>query len=377
MNWTDDVLSRIDPIVVNQGYEHAARFLSEQRKENINAEQLRSARRRWLARTSKYVDASIGAAAIKEEYDNDWLASAGRYVEEQLAATNGHGIPEFSFSENKRGDQNTDMPRYVPEQFSAAQAVSIVDRVPSNGVIKVGAMGDTHLGSKYERIDLIEELYAFYADAGVTKVFHTGNWIEGESTFNQDSIHTHGLDNQILYFVRHYPKVTGITTYYISGDDHEGWHYQKGVNAGERLEDVARRRGRSDLVYLGYMEADIPISLEKQWSDKFIRVIHPGGGSAQAVSYTSQKIMANVEHDDLIPLVFFIGHYHKSEFLPNYRGAYLFQTGTFQEQSPFMRKKMLRADIGAWIVTLTFRNSNLVSIGGEFISFRKDQWRYK
>jgi hypothetical protein len=74
-------------------------------------------------------------------------------------------------------------------------------------VTKFGALGDTHLGSKYERLDLLNQAYQRFSDLEVSTVFHTGNWIDGEARFNFNDLHTHGLDNQINYFIDKYPKV--------------------------------------------------------------------------------------------------------------------------------------------------------------------------
>jgi hypothetical protein len=41
-----------------------------------------------------------------------------------------------------------------------------------------------------------KRLYDAYAEAGVTDVYHTGNYIDGEAKFNFADIHTHGLDQQ-------------------------------------------------------------------------------------------------------------------------------------------------------------------------------------
>lgn len=325
LSWSDQLLESIDEMVQQDGYPVAAHYLSEQLGQFIDPEQLRGARRRWQQRVLRGERRGVSVLEAIE-------------------------------------------PAYKPRDFT------LLKKMPDNFTLTLGALGDTHLGSKYERIDILQELYDIYEQEGVSIVFHTGNFIEGEARFNEQDINVHGMDNQLKYFVDKYPQRKGITTYYIGGDDHEGWYTQReGIDAGERLEDIALRAGRKDLVYLGYMERDIPIAPNY---DKVIRVQHPGGGSAQAVSWTSQKIIAAIEHDDVMPLIMLIGHYHKAEFLPNYRGSYIFQTGTFQEQSPFMRKKLLRADIGAWIIRITFVNGTVSRVGGEFVSFKRNAWKY-
>jgi predicted phosphodiesterase len=206
---------------------------------------------------------------------------------------------------------------------------------------KFGALGDTHFGSKYERRDLLELAYDRFAELGITTVFHTGNWIDGEARFNFADLHTHGMDNQINYMIENYPKREGITTYFISGDDHEGWYQQKvAMNIGKYLELCAQRKDRTDLVFLGHMEADVMLGNTR------VRVLHPGGGSAYAISYTSQKIVESYsEHEK--PDILLHGHYHKFEYL-FLRGIHVFQTGCFEDQTPFMRKKRLSAHLGCW-----------------------------
>lgn len=239
--------------------------------------------------------------------------------------------------------------------------------------IKFGAIGDSHLGSNYERNDVLNHIYDVFANEGITDVYHTGNYIDGEARFNFADIHVHGLDNQVAYFVREYPQRAGITTHFIAGDDHEGWYAQKNqLDIGRHTEDMARRQGRADLHYLGYMESDVSLLA----GAVRLRVLHAGGGSAYSISHTSQKIVDGYR-DEERPHVLLVGHYHKSEFLPNYRGVYVFQTGTTQEQTPFMRKKRLHADLGAWIVSVTVGENGGMRVSGEFLSYAPRKWEYR
>lgn len=236
--------------------------------------------------------------------------------------------------------------------------------------ITFGAIADSHLGSNYERLDILESLYDIYAERGIERVFHAGNYIDGESSVNSDSIHTHGIDGQANYFVGCYPSRVGMTTYYISGDDHEAWF--KGIDIGQHIEDIARRQGREDLKYLGYMEADVPLV---EGSDRMIRVLHAGGGSSYALTYTSQKIIDTYD-DSEKPDILLIGHYHKASYLPNYRGVAIWSLGCQQEQTPFMRKKRLHADLGGWAITVGLSvEDEIVRVSSEFFSYPSRPWR--
>lgn len=217
----------------------------------------------------------------------------------------------------------------------------------STGTYKVGFCGDNHLCSKYERMDILNALYDYYEQEGITAVYNTGNWIDGEARFNKHDIHVHGLDNQLQYFIEHYPKRKGITTYFVTGDDHEGWYTQReGIDVGLLCEMKAIKQGRTDLKYIGHMEADIVFPADN--GKTILRVQHPGGGSSYAISYTSQKIVESFTGNEK-PDILAIGHYHKAEYI-FVRGVHVVQTGCTQDQTPFMRKKRLAAHLGGWVI---------------------------
>lgn len=246
---------------------------------------------------------------------------------------------------------------------------------------RFGAIGDNHLCSKYERLDVLNALYDYFEQEGITTVYNTGNYIDGEARFNKHDIHTHGMFGQIDYFLKNYPQREGIKTYYIAGDDHEGWYTQReGVDIGSLTEMMARKQGREDLVYLGYMEQDVILPAKNKKGKTVIRVLHPGGGSSYAVSYTTQKIIESYQGGEK-PDVLLIGHYHKAEYLFN-RGVHSVQTGCTMDQSPFMRKKRLAAHLGGWIIEFsTDDNGAITRFKQEFIPFYDNnyykQWQHK
>lgn len=220
-----------------------------------------------------------------------------------------------------------------------------------NGEYVFGVTSDNHLCSKYERLDVLEALYTEFERAGVDRVFNAGNWIDGEARFNKFDIHTYGLENQIDYFVKNYPQREGITTYAVAGDDHEGWYCQReGIDIGALAESKMRNAGREDFVYLGYMEAFVKLQHANTKVENALHLLHPGGGSAYADSYTVQKIVEGYEGGEK-PAVLLAGHYHKLGY--NYiRNVHAIQTGCTQDLTPFARKKKLRYAIGGAICRL-------------------------
>ena len=219
------------------------------------------------------------------------------------------------------------------------------------GQYKFGVVSDTHLCSKYYRADVLNKLYEWFASQGVTRVYHAGNWIDGEARFNKHDLVVHGMDAQLRYLAEHYPTYPGVATYSVAGDDHEGWYNQReGVDIGRYAETKMEDAGRTDWVNLGYMEAFVELRHKPSGKSSQMLVMHPGGGSAYAISYTSQKIVESLTGGEK-PAVLLVGHYHKMELL-NIRNTWVLQCGCTKDQDPFMRKKRIEAHIGGTIMEL-------------------------
>ena len=233
-----------------------------------------------------------------------------------------------------------------------------------------GVVSDNHLGSRYERLDVLNDLYDKFADAGVDRVYNAGNWIEGESRFNHHELLVHGMDAQLRYLARNYPRREGITTYAVAGDDHEGWYAQReGIDIGNHAENIMREAGRQDWVNLGYMEAHVRLVNANSKSEAIMAVVHPGGGSAYATSYTIQKIIESLDGGEK-PAVGIYGHYHKLIAM-NVRNVWTLQAGTTKDQDSFMRKKRIEAHVGGTIVTMKQDRES-----GAIIRFTPEMHRY-
>jgi hypothetical protein len=236
-----------------------------------------------------------------------------------------------------------------------------------------GALGDTHLCNIQDRPEAIAAVYKYYQDLGITTVYHTGNYLDGQKY--PDDIKVWGMQNQIDYFLKYWPEVPGMVTNFIAGDDHEGWYNQlDGADIGKVTEGAAQLLGRTDLRYLGYMEADDFIRV----GDKTVtvRLVHPGGGAAKQVSLKSQQIIDAYEPGEY-PDILLVGHFHKAHFLPNYRGVYIIQTGTLVDQTTFMRKRQIRAMLGAWVVTIKVAETGLWWVQAECVPVPTRKWVHR
>lgn len=223
----------------------------------------------------------------------------------------------------------------------------------AGGYYKFGYLSDNHLGSKYAREDIVHDLYKWFAQEKVDRVFNTGNYIDGEARFNKHDIFVHGMQNQVNYFCEKYPQVPGIKTYFVSGDDHEGWYGQReGIDIGWLTERTAvDRYGRSDLVHLGFVESFVKLqhaNIPDAWS--YLLAVHPGGGSAYATSYAPQKYVEALQGGEK-PAVILFGHWHKI-FDLLIRNVICLGGGCTKDLDPFGRKNKLAYHLGGMVVEL-------------------------
>jgi UDP-2,3-diacylglucosamine pyrophosphatase LpxH len=213
----------------------------------------------------------------------------------------------------------------------------------------VAFIADTHIGSKYERLDALNNFYDRCVEQGVKQVYLAGNLIEGDAKFNTFDRYVSGFNDQMLNFLEKFPQRKGITTYFLTGDDHEGWYVQReNINVGETIQLKAREMGRTDLVYIGHVERDIEFKQDK--GSCIVRVIHAGGGSSYALSYTSQKYVESLQGGEK-PALVVVGHFHKFDYCYP-REVHVIQPGSFKDQDTWMRKKRLQSIVGGCIVHL-------------------------
>ena len=213
-----------------------------------------------------------------------------------------------------------------------------------------GVISDTHLASTYARLDVLEAAYNAFAAAKVRHVYHAGNIADGHAPFNRFELFCHGATDQALYVLDHYPQRKGITTHFITGNCcHETWWFNReGLDFGRYLTLEARDRGRHDLNYLGFAEADVELAGEG--GTAILRLMHPGGGSAYALSYAPQKIVESFQGGEK-PAVLILGHFHKASY-DVIRNVHVVQAACCQDQTRWMRGRKIDAYIGFWIVRL-------------------------
>ena len=231
---------------------------------------------------------------------------------------------------------------------------------------EICVVSDTHFGNIHQQLHLLNQIYQEAYNRGIKIVLHCGDLVDGNYPNRPEQPRQqflHGFDEQAGYVVDMYPKVEGITTKYILGS-HDETHYKNGQATISNWVS----RCRDDMEYLGQDSAAININGVKIFMD------HPGGGSAQALSYKPQKRIEILE-SDFKPKILLIGHYHKSYSFV-YRNVRGIEVPCLCDKTQFQQKQGLSNAVGAYFLTIySDSKGNIQYFEPEEILFRpNDMW---
>lgn len=272
-------------------------------------------------------------------------------------------LREGGFLINDDGE-NVKLQKTIPFQDN-------IHEEPWNGekLIRFGLCGDNQSGSRYTQHTHLHSLYDVFQREGIETVYHSGDMFEGIKMRpgHEYEIHCYGVDDNVEFAARSYPKRKGIKTKFISGNHCHSFIKSSGCDIGALL-----AAQRDDLEYLGMSSALVNLTPNCK-----LELVHPLDGTAYAISYKIQK-MIDSYHGGEKPNILAVGHYHKAEYL-FYRNIYAYQTGTTQAQTPWMKGKQLAAHVGGWIVEVYVDGDGTITRSkGEFIPFYtmiKDDWK--
>lgn len=233
----------------------------------------------------------------------------------------------------------------------------------SNTHTKFGFISDTHFGHKCYQPRIMDSAARYFKKEGVDFVIHGGDILEGHSgregqIYELEKI---GASEQLKYGIEELQKLKGIPLYFITASQsHDGWFSSKGnmgFEVGPEIEKLVKNSH-----FLGYDEADLNINDRLK-----IKVVHPGGGTAYAISYGPQKI-ANSLSGGQKPNIMLIGHWHKMMYMM-YRNIHIYQLGTLEAQTIFMKKMGTPAMLGYGVLDVYYNRKGVDRIKQEIIPF--------
>ena len=234
-------------------------------------------------------------------------------------------------------------------------------QIPNNlDHIKLLLLSDTHLCSKYDRVDILRYLYEKAEDKNVNYILHSGDLTEGVSGRPQQlyELKEASYTGQRDYVIDKYPK-SNIPTYLIAGNHDLWWVKQCGADICKDISNY-----RDDIIYLGSDCEDLRIGKLK------IRLFHGSGGNAYAKSYKLQKYLDSIPIEER-PHILQTGHIHQAFFMKQGK-THCFQTSCLQDLTPYERSKGFNNDKSVWWVDVDIDNKgNPVKIKQELETFNK------
>ena len=233
--------------------------------------------------------------------------------------------------------------------------------------IKLAFISDTRLGSKYEQLSILNDIYKKAYEYGVTEVFHCGDISEGvyrntKSLYNE-TLFEHDVYSQGRYIINNYPYVEGITTNFITGE-HDKTH----IDTEKRDIGKMVSSKREDMKYLGRNRRKIVI-LDSNNNEKIsLLMLHPKGKIPYTVSYKPQQFISALRNEDKTDILLH-GHWLQTEML-SMRNITEFSVPSVVATTPEMIDNGLQNTIGAWFVEIIF-DKNERKIIPTFIPYYK------
>lgn len=226
--------------------------------------------------------------------------------------------------------------------------------------LKLLLISDTHLASKYDRLDILRYLYQEAEDKSVNYVLHSGDLTEGVSGRPQQlyELKENSYTGQRDYVIDKYPK-SDIPTYIIAGNHDLWWIKNCGADI---VQDICKNR--DDLHYLGSDCEDLMIGKAR------IRLYHGKGGSSYAKSYKVQKYLDSIPNEE-IPDILQTGHTHQAFYIKQGK-THCFQTSCLQDLTSFERSMGFSNDKSCWWVNIDLdNNGNIYSVEQKLETFGK------
>ena len=232
-------------------------------------------------------------------------------------------------------------------------------QIPSNlDHLKLLLISDTHLASKYDRLDILKYLYQKAEDKNINYILHSGDLVDGLSNRPQHlyQLKETSYTGQRDYAIDKYPK-SNIKTFVVSGNHEAMWYKQCGADI---LRDIATQR--QDLIYLGSDCEDLKIGKLK------IRLYHGKGGGAYAKSYKLQKYLDTIPLEER-PHILQTGHIHQAFYMKQDK-THCFQTSCLQDLTPYERSQGFNNDKSCWWLDIYMDNKgNPIQINQELETF--------
>ena len=222
-----------------------------------------------------------------------------------------------------------------------------------NNEFKFVAISDTRLGSKYQQLTILNDIYLKAFEMGYRNVILCGNISEGlfsvTNTYSDTNFLADTLE-QVDYITQYYPYVEGMKTYFITGTRDEKHLKNNKINIGKRISDL-----REDMVYLGHTSCNVEIDKAN------MLVFSPKLEKTYTVSYRPQQQVDSFRSEDKPDILLYGGLLQMEKM--TYRNVKCISVPSVCATTKEMSDKRYANTVGAWYVTVTTdKYGNLVNV---------------
>ena len=218
--------------------------------------------------------------------------------------------------------------------------------------IKMMLISDTRYGSIYEQITILNDLYIRAKKLGCKYVFLTGDVVEGmytgsKSIYNS-TLHKNGYEDQAEYVSQMFPRVEGITTYFVTGEhDLSFLKAEDKIDIGTLIDSK-----RDDMIYLGPRRRKVTFINDDNKGSISLYLQHSKGAVPYTVSYKPQQKISSLRNEDKTDILITSHFAACDSFLR--RGVRSFQVPTVVATTDEMKDATTPVynTIGGWIVNL-------------------------
>ena len=266
----------------------------------------------------------------------------------------GNNIVTLNTSASHDGDdlktQVTLIRNFGHEQLINDLSYNIID---TDENIKVMLISDTRFGSIYQQTTILNDMYLKAKEMGVKYVFLTGDVVEGiyrgaKSIYNT-TLHKDGYDDQADYVAACFPRIQGITTYFVTGE--HDLSFLKGTDKVDIGKLIAAKR--DDMIYLGPKRKKVSfVTGDRRSGSISFYLQHSSGNVPYTISYKPQQKISSLRNEDKTDILVTSHFAACDSFLR--RGVRSYQVPTVTATTDEMKdaNTPVYNTIGAWVISL-------------------------
>ncbi len=237
----------------------------------------------------------------------------------------------------------------------------------SNG-FKVLVISDTSLGSKYQQLSFLNEVYRKAYEEGVRNVIVCGDLSAGlisPKSIYYNSLFKYDTQSQAEYIINNFPRLEGMKTYFITGEKDHTHDLKSSESIGKMISDK-----RKDMIYLGPNHCTIDLIHRDPENAKILEqakilVRHPKGKIAYTLSYKPQQYISSIRSEDKVDMILH-GHYLQCEKM-HFRGVDEISVPGMTATTPKMKDDGINNTMGAWILDIEMKKNGIEKVIPTFI----------